>query len=86
MLALLGDRLGLLLDPEERWLRLGQAAGGSPRILLAVGPEGGFSAQEREAALQGGFMAVGMGQRVLRTETAGLIALAIVQHVHGELG
>ena len=86
VLPLLGDRLGLLLDPEERWLRLGQAAGGSPRILLAVGPEGGFSAQEREAAVQGGFMAVGMGRLVLRTETAGLAALSIVQHVHGELG
>lgn len=89
ILALLRDdsqRRGLLLDPEERTLRLGQAARGEERLLLAVGPEGGFSPQERSRALQAGLIAVGLGQRVLRTETAGLAALAVILHVHGELG
>src|SRR4051812_22618767 len=36
-------RRGLLLDPEEKQLRLGAAARGASRILLAIGPEGGFS-------------------------------------------
>ena len=89
VLALLRDdpqRRGLLLDPEEKTLRLGQAVVGAERFLLAVGPEGGFSAQERQTALRGGLVAAGLGPRVLRTETAGLAALAVILHVHGELG
>jgi len=80
------ERRGLLLDPEERELRLGQAARGATRLLLAVGPEGGFTAEERARASAAGFAAVGLGRLVLRTETAGLAALSVVQHVHGELG
>ena len=80
------ERRALLLEAQEPALRLGDAARGVSRILLAVGPEGGFSPRERESALQGGFVPVGLGSRVLRTETAGLAALAVVLHVHGELG
>jgi 16S rRNA (uracil1498-N3)-methyltransferase len=89
ILALLRDepgRRGLLLDPEESKLRLGAAARGARKLLLAVGPEGGFSSEERERARQGGLLPVGMGPLVLRTETAGLAALAVLLHVHGELG
>ena len=80
------ERRGLLLDPEERELRLGAAARGVPRLLVAVGPEGGFSLPERERARAEGILPVALGPRVLRTETAGLAALAVVLHVHGELG
>ncbi len=79
-------RRGLLLDPSSRELRLGEAARGAPRLLLAVGPEGGFSAPERERAVGEGLLAVSLGRRVLRSETAGLAALAVVLHVNGELG
>lgn len=79
-------RRGLLLDPDETSLRLGAAARGAGGILLAVGPEGGFTPQERESALRAGMLAAGLGPRVLRTETAGLAALAVVLHVRGELG
>ena len=79
-------RRGLLLDPEQAGLRLGQAARGARRVLIAIGPEGGFSVDERERAVRGGMLPVGLGPLVLRTETAGLAALAIVLHVHGELG
>jgi|1186.fasta_scaffold09321_3 16S rRNA (uracil1498-N3)-methyltransferase len=80
------ERRGLLLDPEERELRLGAAARGAPKLLLAVGPEGGFSGAERDRAIALGMLPVSLGPSVLRTETAGLAALAIVLHVHGELG
>ena len=80
------ERRGLLLDPEERSVRLSQAARGASRILLAVGPEGGFTPAERGEAAAGGFASVALGRLVLRTETAGLAALAIVQHLAGELG
>lgn len=80
------QRRAILLDPEERALRLGAAARDTPRLLLAVGPEGGFSPQERITALQNGFIAAGLGTLVLRTETAGLAALAVILHLHGDLG
>jgi 16S rRNA (uracil1498-N3)-methyltransferase len=80
------ERRGLLLDPGERDLRLGDAARGAPRLLLAAGPEGGFSPAERTQAIQGGLVGAGLGPLVLRSETAGLAALAVVLHVNGELG
>lgn len=79
------DRLCLLLDPPAA-LRLSAAARGVPRLLLAVGPEGGFSPGELELAQRAGAAAVGLGPLVLRTETAGLAALAVLQHLHGALG
>ena len=45
-------------------------------VTLLIGPEGGFSADEEAAALAQGTLALSMGPRVLRTETAGLAALA----------
>jgi len=80
------DRRALLLDPAEHGLRLGDAVRGVSRSLVAVGPEGGFSPAERQRAVERGFLPVTLGNRVLRTETAGLAALAIVLHVNGELG
>jgi 16S rRNA (uracil1498-N3)-methyltransferase len=79
-------RRGLLLDPSERELRLGAAARGAPKLLLAVGPEGGFSHEERDRARAEGILPVALGPLVLRTETAGLAALAVVLHLNGELG
>jgi 16S rRNA (uracil1498-N3)-methyltransferase len=80
------ERLGVLLDPEARELRLGAAVRGASSVLLAVGPEGGFSPDERERALREGMLAASLGSLVLRTETAGLAALSVVLHVLGELG
>jgi 16S rRNA (uracil1498-N3)-methyltransferase len=45
-------------------------------ITVLVGPEGGFSSPEEAAALDHGFIAVGLGPRVLRTETAGIAVLS----------
>jgi 16S rRNA (uracil1498-N3)-methyltransferase len=45
-------------------------------VTLLIGPEGGFSAVEEDAAIAAGALALSMGPRVLRTETAGLAALA----------
>jgi 16S rRNA (uracil1498-N3)-methyltransferase len=52
---------------------------------LLIGPEGGLSPQEREAALQSGFQDLSLGPRILRTETAALAALAALQAVAGDL-
>lgn len=47
------------------------------RILVAVGPEGGLTCEETMALKKGGFMAVSLGQGVLRWETAALAALGL---------
>ena len=52
---------------------------------LLVGPEGGLSDGELEQALTAGFVACSLGPRVLRTETAALGALAILQSLYGDL-
>lgn len=80
------ERRGLLLDPGEGAMRLSQVARGASRLLIAVGSEGGFTPAERAEAEASGFTTVSLGPRVLRTETAGLAALAIVQHLAGDLG
>ena len=80
------DRLGLLLDPDERELRLGGAARGSFCVCLVVGPEGGFAPDERDHAASAGMLPVSLGKLILRTETAGLAALAVLRHLAGDLG
>jgi len=54
-------------------------------VLLAVGPEGGFSKREVELAHAQGFQSVHMGRRILRAETAALAALTVVQFLWGDL-
>jgi len=79
-----GGALRLLLSPDaERTLAdLAPAAS----VQLLVGAEGGLDAGEIMAAAEAGFQAVRLGPRVLRTETAGLAALAALQVLWGDLG
>jgi len=53
-------------------------------IALAVGPEAGFSATEEELFARAGFVAVRLGRRILRTETAALAALAALNALAGD--
>ena len=54
-------------------------------ISLLIGPEGGFSEAEIESAISAGFQPVTLGPRVLRTETAPVAAITIVQWLWGDL-
>jgi len=54
------------------------------RIHLFIGPEGGFSDQEIESAQKSGVKLVSMGKRILRTETAPIAALAVLQARFGD--
>ncbi|MGA1869041.1 MAG: RsmE family RNA methyltransferase [bacterium] len=56
------------------------------RIALLVGPEGGFSQLEIEEAQEAGFIPVSLGPRILRTETAAIIATGLIQYLWGDLG
>ena len=77
----------LLLWEEERALPLRQALVQMPlvSVTLLVGPEGGFSVEEAESARAQGFRAVGLGPRILRVETAALVAVALTQSALGGL-
>jgi 16S rRNA (uracil1498-N3)-methyltransferase len=85
---LLGDlRPGvtrLLLSPAAG-LRLGQLPAPEGEVVVLIGPEGGLAQTEQRAALAAGFAAVGLGPRVLRTETAAVAALTLLQHRFGDL-
>lgn len=55
------------------------------RVELLIGPEGGLDDTEITAAVAAGFAPVRLGPRVLRTETAGIVALAVLQALWGDL-
>lgn len=55
-------------------------------VALMIGPEGGLSPDEIEAAGQSGFLPVALGPRVLRTETAPVAAMALCQWLWGDIG
>lgn len=69
--------LRLLLSPRAE-LAFSELPASPPKgkITVMVGPEGGFSAAEEAAAIECGFTPLGLGPRVLRTETAGIAVLA----------
>ena len=56
------------------------------RLEVAVGPEGGFSAEEVSLAKEKGFHVAGLGPRILRAETAAVLAVGLVQFLFGDLG
>ena len=58
---------------------------GARRVLMIVGPEGGFSDKEASAAEQAGFRLATLGPRILRAETATVAAGTLVQHLYGDL-
>lgn len=56
-----------------------------PTVAILVGPEGGFSENEVEAARQAGFIPLTLGRRILRMETAAVVATALVLYELGEM-
>jgi 16S rRNA (uracil1498-N3)-methyltransferase len=71
---------------EDRARPLRRAlAGDEPAVALLIGAEGGFTAAEAETATRAGFAAVGLGPRILRSETAAIVAVALVQAALGGL-
>ena len=58
----------------------------SAEVALLIGPEGGLSEREIEQAIALNFQPLALGPRVLRTETAPLAAIAILQSLWGDMG
>jgi len=65
--------------------RFESEARGAASILIIIGPEGGFSADEVARAQAAGAVPVSLGTRILRTETAALVVLAALLYARGEL-
>ncbi|QOW24099.1 16S rRNA (uracil(1498)-N(3))-methyltransferase [Lysobacter sp. H23M47] len=81
------DDLRWLLDPDgDLAIRDLPIANGVTEVVLAVGPEGGWSPDDRGQLLAAGFGGLRLGPRILRTETAGLAAIAALQAGFGDLG
>ncbi|WP_405221008.1 16S rRNA (uracil(1498)-N(3))-methyltransferase [Lentisalinibacter sediminis] len=76
--------LRLVLTPDAEDGLTGLARPATPVILL-VGPEGGLTDRETEAAEAAGFRPVGLGPRILRTETAAVAGVTALQTLWGDL-
>ncbi|MFQ6019940.1 MAG: RsmE family RNA methyltransferase [Dehalococcoidia bacterium] len=88
----MGSAPGLKLLPWEGESALGMRSflqgleGPVDTVSLFLGPEGGFTAAEVELARRQGAAVVSLGRRILRAETAAIVAAAIVLHELGEMG
>lgn len=88
--------LALLCYEKESGLRLrpllseavsrAEREGKPLRMLVLVGPEGGFTEREAEEAVGRGCSSVSLGKRILRTETAAMAALTCILYESGEMG
>ena len=78
--AFFSDHLKLLADPagEKRLAHFFQTGQGFGRIMLAIGPEGGWTPYELSHLEDHGFRLFGMGRRILRTDTATVAMLSVL--------
>lgn len=82
------QELRLILWEDERTLRLKDALAGvfAPgSAIVSIGPEGGFDPREIDLFAGCGFQSVSLGTRILRTETAAIAIVAILQYTGGDL-
>jgi 16S rRNA (uracil1498-N3)-methyltransferase len=90
----LGDAIAALPTSGRRCLLAAEATeplaavarSGAQSITLLIGPEGGLADNEQQFARANEFVAYRIGPRILRTETAGLAALATLQAMAGDFG
>lgn len=77
-----GYDLGLLAALSEDAIKIKDALFGfsAGSIAIAIGPEGDFTAREIEASRASGFKVVNLGERVLKSDTAGLAALSMINY------
>jgi 16S rRNA (uracil1498-N3)-methyltransferase len=89
MLGHVDQTVRLLLWEQERANRLRtilEELQPPESVAVLVGPEGGLTAAEAKAAMEAGFIPVTLGSRILRTETAAIAILAILQFFWGDMG
>ncbi len=82
------EELMLMPWEEARGERLSDAHAlcpGARKVGVLIGPEGGISKDEADAAVHAGARAVTLGPRILRAETAAVAAMAVAMHLWGDL-
>lgn len=79
-----GPSTRLVLEPAAG-VRVAMISQPLPRVILLVGPEGGLTEEELDAARSMGFVALALGPRMLRTETAGLAAAVALLSRWGDI-
>lgn len=82
------DSLKLLFWEKEKRVTLHdytEKLGSDTSVIIIFGPEGGFTEGEVEIARKSGWQTVGLGMRVLRSETAAIAATSLVQHHRGQM-
>jgi 16S rRNA (uracil1498-N3)-methyltransferase len=82
--ALPANALKLVLSPGVT--PAGKVKRSDEPVVLLVGPEGGLSDMEQKLSDLSGFTALALGPRILRTETAGVAALVMIQSMWGDIG
>jgi 16S rRNA (uracil1498-N3)-methyltransferase len=84
--ALVPGGTRLTLDPEGALAFSTLEIDPAGPVVLAIGPEGGWSPRDRQQLADAGFAGLRLGPRILRTETAGLAAIAALQARFGDFG
>jgi 16S rRNA (uracil1498-N3)-methyltransferase len=80
--------LRLVLWEDECTRRLKETLATSPApqsVIVSIGPEGGFDPQETDLFVRHGFQNISLGSRILRTETAAIAIVAILQYTGGDI-
>lgn len=85
----LESHIGIIFSAHQRekglrWILTGLK--NMRHATIIVGPEGGFSKEEVNAAIEKGFIEASLGPRILRTETAPIAAISIIQYELGDAG
>ena len=74
-------------EEKKKNLRQALAAKGKAhQACILIGPEGGFSEKEAEEAASAGFQSISLGRRILRSETAAIVVIGLIQYELGDLG
>jgi len=80
--------LRLVLWEAEHTRRLKETLANSPApesVIVSIGPEGGFDPQETDLFVRHRFQSISLGSRILRTETAAIAIVAILQYTYGDI-
>ena|SRR5450631_290334 len=80
--------LRLILWEDERIRRLKETLADIPApgsVIVSIGPEGGFDPRETDLFVRHGFQSISLGSRILRTETAAIAIVAILQYICGDI-
>ena len=79
-----GNHLKLILSPKEKNTLQSLNNPSVKNIDIMIGPEGGFTEGELNQTIKSNFVPIGLGPRILRTETAPLSILSILQYKYGD--